>query len=51
VWRVLDKCHKVRNQGEYEGFLNVDERLIADLIAAATTVLEALEALEALGPL
>ncbi len=48
VWRVLDKCHKVRNQGEYEGFLNVDERLIADLIAAATTVLETLEAL---GPL
>ena len=44
VWRVLDKCHKVRNQGEYEGFLNIDERLIADLIAAATTVLEALEA-------
>ncbi len=48
MWRVLDKCHKVRNQGEYEGFLNVDERLIADLIAAATTVLETLEAL---GPL
>jgi hypothetical protein len=48
VWRVLDKCHKVRNQGEYEGFLNVDERLIADLIAAATTVLKTLEAL---GPL
>ncbi len=44
VWRVLDKCHKVRNQGEYEGFLNVDERLVTDLIAATTKVLDALEA-------
>ena len=44
VWRVLDKCHKVRNQGEYEGFLNVDERLVSDLIAAATKVLAALDA-------
>ena len=23
VWRVLDKCHSVRNLGEYEGDLNV----------------------------
>ena len=44
VWRVLDKCHKVRNQGEYEGFLNVDERLVTDLIAATTKVLDALDA-------
>ncbi len=48
VWRVLNKCHKVRNQGEYEGFLNINERLIADLIAATTMVLVTLEAL---GPL
>lgn len=34
VWRVLDKCHSIRNLGEYEGDLNVDERLVADLIAA-----------------
>lgn len=38
VWRVLDKCHSVRNLGEYEGDLNVDERLVADLIAACRTV-------------
>ena len=31
VWRVLDKCHKIRNLGEYEGDLNVGEQLIADL--------------------
>jgi len=26
VWRVLSKCHDIRNLGEYEGDLNVDER-------------------------
>jgi hypothetical protein len=35
VWRVLDKCHSVRNLGEYEGDLNVDERLVADLMLRA----------------
>jgi hypothetical protein len=39
VWRVLDKCHSVRNLGEYEGDLNVDERLTADLITACRSVL------------
>ena len=29
VWRVLDKCHNTRNLGEYEGLLDVDERLLA----------------------
>ena len=27
VWRVLAKCHEVRNLGEYEGDLNLNERL------------------------
>jgi hypothetical protein len=36
VWRVLDKCHSVRNLGEYEGDLNVDERLVADLVARSS---------------
>jgi hypothetical protein len=38
VWRVLSKCHEIRNLGEYEGDLNVDERIVTDLIAAAQTV-------------
>ena len=38
IWRVLDKCHSVRNLGEYEGDLNVDERLVADLITACKAV-------------
>ena len=42
VWRVLSKCHDVRNLGEYEGDLNINERLVADLIAATKQVAEAL---------
>jgi hypothetical protein len=41
VWRVLDKCHNTRNLGEYEGLLDVDERLVNDLIAATATVAKA----------
>ncbi len=43
VWRVLAKCHDVRNVGEYEGDLNIDDRLLADLLTAARAVAAALE--------
>lgn len=42
VWRVLDLCHNRRNLGEYEGLLDVDERLVNDLIAATQRVADAL---------
>lgn len=42
VWRVLDKCHNTRNLGEYEGLLDVDERLVKDLISATQAVADAL---------
>ena len=45
VWRVLSKCHGIRNLGEYEGDLNIDERIVADLITACQTVLAKVEAL------
>jgi hypothetical protein len=48
VWRVLDKCHKIRNEGEYEGELNISEQLVQDLIIACSAVKTALDAL---GPL
>ena len=32
VWRVLDNCHSVRNLGEYEGDLNIDERLVVEAL-------------------
>jgi hypothetical protein len=44
VWRVLDKCHNTRNLGEYEGLLDVDERLVVDLISATQAVANAMNA-------
>ncbi len=45
VWRVLSKCHDARNLGEYEGMLEVDMRLVTDLIAACQLVANKLSAL------
>lgn len=42
VWRVLDKCHNTRNLGEYEGLLDIDERLVTDLVKATQAVADAL---------
>jgi len=44
VWRVLSKCHDVRNLGEYEGDLNIDDRLLEDLIAATRRVAQEITA-------
>lgn len=43
VWRVLDKCHNTRNLGEYEGMLDVDERLVKDLVKATVALANALQ--------
>jgi hypothetical protein len=48
VWRVLDKAHSLRNMSEYEGYAEIDERLLEDLVRAART-LEA--AVGAFGPI
>lgn len=45
TWRVLAKCHERRNLAEYEGVVDVDERLLADLLTAARSVLDAIRAL------
>lgn len=45
VHRLLSKCHEVRNLGEYEGDLNVTERLVTDLIAATEQVAQAVDRL------
>ena len=42
VWRVLDLCHNRRNLGEYEGMMDVDDRLVNDLITATQRVADAL---------
>jgi hypothetical protein len=43
IWRVLSHCHNLRNRGEYEGFLDVSETLVVDLIIAGDKVLEEVE--------
>jgi hypothetical protein len=43
VWRVLAKCHDLRNLGEYEGGLDVDERIVTDLVEACRAVAEKLD--------
>lgn len=45
VWRVLDRAHGKRNLSEYEGHVDVDERLVLDTIAACQRVAETLDAL------
>ena len=42
VWRVLAHCHHKRNLAEYEGYMEVDEQLIKELIQAADSVLKGL---------
>ena len=47
IWRVLAKCHGLRNSFEYDGTFNVDNQLLGELVSAA----ELLETrLKALGP-
>lgn len=45
VWRILAHCHNLRNWGEYEGFLEVNKRLVIDLIQAAEVVLSEVDKL------
>jgi hypothetical protein len=49
VWRVLSKCHELRNKAEYEGLLDLDERLVTDLLSACNAVAAKVDALAPLG--
>lgn len=48
--RVLALCHQRRNLAEYEGHLEVDDQLLAELIAAADLLLKKDEALAPIKP-
>ena len=48
VWRVLAKAHELRNRAEYEGILDLDDRILADLIGACNAVAKALDTLKPL---
>lgn len=43
VWRVLAKAHDLRNLAEYEGHVDVDARLVMDVVAACERVVAALD--------
>lgn len=49
VWRILAECHRRRNSSEYEGFIEIDQQLLIDLISSARLVLKAVEAISAPG--
>ena len=38
IWRVLAKCHDLRNRGGYEGALDINDRLVVDLLLASNAV-------------
>jgi hypothetical protein len=42
VWRVLATAHGARNAAEYEGGLEIDDRIVTDTVRAAKAVLAAL---------
>lgn len=46
-WRVLARCHDVRNRLEYEGLPEVSERLVADLIEIVRELLRSIRELPA----
>jgi hypothetical protein len=48
LWRVLDKCHSVRNLAEYEGHFDADEQLLKDLLRVTEIIGRSVEKL---GPL
>ena len=39
VWRMLARSHEQRNRRDYEGLGEIDERLLADVIAAGIDLL------------
>jgi hypothetical protein len=43
--RVLDECHRRRNMAEYEGHLDVDSRLIQELLGISHEMLDLVRAL------
>ena len=38
VWRVLAKCHELRNRAEYQGDVDINVKIVNDLISAIEEV-------------
>ena len=45
LWRILTKAHEMRNLAEYEGYLDIGEQFLIDLIAAVEALKKAVLAL------
>ncbi len=45
-WRVLALCHERRNVSEYQGHLDVEEKLVSDLIQITEMLSQKVSALE-----
>lgn len=45
-WRILDLCHRHRNLAEYEGSLDIPDRLVSEMIEVTAEVVAAVTALE-----
>ena len=41
MWRVLAKAHELRNAAEYEGYVELDELLVSNLVDATERVYKA----------
>jgi hypothetical protein len=46
VWKMLARSHEERNRREYEGIGEIDDRLLADLIAAGINLLDRVRRLQ-----
>lgn len=49
-WRVLDKAHGARNSVEYEGYSEVDEQLLAEILKVTEIVRQKVTALKPIVP-
>lgn len=46
VWRVLAKCHDYRNLAEYEGFFEIEEQLLKELLHATGIISKSIDSLK-----
>jgi hypothetical protein len=44
-WRVLDAAHQKRNLSEYEGYLDIEESMVLELVALVNVLISDVEKL------
>lgn len=49
-WRVLDAAHQKRNLAEYEGFLDIEESMVLELVALVRDLISDVEKLVLIDP-